>query len=115
MGAGILPTCIYKNKLYFLFGKENKYADTPGFAEFGGGHDDKESHFETAIREGTEELTGFLGSEDELRKILKNTEHIILTGKIRIERIFFPCLMMNIFPIITTTINVFYRENSNQN
>jgi len=71
MGAGILPTCIHKNKLYFLFGKENKYADTPGFAEFGGGHDNKESHFETAVREGTEELTGFLGSEDDLRKILK--------------------------------------------
>jgi hypothetical protein len=71
MGAGILPTCIYKNKLYFLFGKENKYADTPGFAEFGGGNDGKEGYFETAVREGTEELTGFLGSEDQLRKILK--------------------------------------------
>lgn len=71
MGAGILPTCIHKNKLYFLFGKENKYADTPGFAEFGGGNDKNESHFETAVREGTEELTGFLGSEEELRKILK--------------------------------------------
>jgi 8-oxo-dGTP pyrophosphatase MutT (NUDIX family) len=71
MGAGILPTCIHKNKLYFLFGKENKYADTPGFAEFGGGHDRKESYFETAVREGTEELTGFLGSEQDLRKILK--------------------------------------------
>jgi len=71
MGAGILPTCIYNNKLYFLFGKENKYADTPGFAEFGGGNDNKESHFETAVREGTEELTGFLGSEEELKKMLK--------------------------------------------
>jgi len=71
MGAGILPTCIHKNKLYFLFGKENKFADTPGFAEFGGGNDKNESHFETAVREGTEELTGFLGSEEELRKILK--------------------------------------------
>jgi 8-oxo-dGTP pyrophosphatase MutT (NUDIX family) len=71
MGAGILPTCIHKNKLYFLFGKENKFADTPGFAEFGGGNDKNENHFETAVREGTEELTGFLGSEEELRKILK--------------------------------------------
>lgn len=71
MGAGILPTAIYKNKLYFLFGKENKFADTPGFAEFGGGKDDNESYFETAVREGTEELTGFLGSEEELKKMLK--------------------------------------------
>jgi 8-oxo-dGTP pyrophosphatase MutT (NUDIX family) len=72
MGAGILPTTIYKNQLYFLFGKENKYEDTAhGFADFGGGTDKKESFLETAIREGTEELTGFLGSEADLRCILK--------------------------------------------
>jgi 8-oxo-dGTP pyrophosphatase MutT (NUDIX family) len=72
MGAGILPTTIYKNQLYFLFGKENKYEDTAhGFADFGGGTDKKESFLETAIREGTEELTGFLGSEADLRRILK--------------------------------------------
>jgi 8-oxo-dGTP pyrophosphatase MutT (NUDIX family) len=70
-GAGVLPTCIYKNKLHFLFGRENKYADTPGFAEFGGGVDKNDSVFETAVREGIEESTGFLGSEDELRAMLK--------------------------------------------
>ena len=71
MGAGILPTTIHNNKLYFLFGKENKYADTPGFADFGGGTDDHESYMQTAIREGSEELTGFLGSDEELGKMLK--------------------------------------------
>jgi hypothetical protein len=71
MGAGILPTTIHNNKLYFLFGKENKYADTPGFADFGGGTDDHESYIQTAIREGSEELTGFLGSDEELGKMLK--------------------------------------------
>jgi len=71
MGAGILPTTIYKNKLYFLFGKENKYADTPGFSDFGGGTDNGESYIQTAIREGGEELTGFLGSDEELGKMLK--------------------------------------------
>jgi hypothetical protein len=71
MGAGILPTAIHNNKLYFLFGKENKYADTPGFADFGGGTDDHESYIQTAIREGSEELTGFLGSDEELGKMLK--------------------------------------------
>jgi hypothetical protein len=71
MGAGILPTTIYKNKLYFLFGKENKYEDTaPGFGDFGGGENKNESFIETAIREGCEELTGFLGSEDDIRKLL---------------------------------------------
>jgi len=73
MGAGILPTAIYKNKLYFLFGKENKYEDSaPGFSDFGGGTDNTESLFETAVREACEELTGFLGDEHEIRKMLKN-------------------------------------------
>jgi len=63
MGAGILPTTIYNNKLYFLFGKENKFADTPGWSDFGGGTESGESFMKTAIREGTEELTGFLGNE----------------------------------------------------
>ena len=72
MGGGILPTAIYNNELYFLFGKENKYEDTAaGFADFGGGTDKKESFLETAIREGTEELTGFLGSMKDLRRMLK--------------------------------------------
>ena len=72
MGAGILPTTIYKNKLYFLFGKENKYeSSAPGYSDFGGGTDNNESLFETAVREGGEELTGFLGSSQDVRKLLK--------------------------------------------
>jgi hypothetical protein len=72
MGAGILPTTIHKNKLYFLFGKENKYEDTaPGFSDFGGGSDDSETYIQTAIREGGEELTGFLGSDSDLKKMLE--------------------------------------------
>jgi hypothetical protein len=71
MGAGILPTTIYKGKLYFLFGKENKYEDTaPGFSDFGGGTDNNESYMETAIREGGEELTGFLGTDKDVKKLL---------------------------------------------
>lgn len=73
MGAGILPTTIHNNKLYFLFGKENKFADTPGWAEFGGGSEDKETPLKTAIREGTEEMTGFLGSEIDLERKIKKT------------------------------------------
>ncbi|MCJ7801933.1 MAG: NUDIX hydrolase [Candidatus Marinimicrobia bacterium] len=71
MGAGILPTTIHKGKLYFLFGKEGKYEDSArGFSDFGGGTDDKETLFETAVREGGEELTGFLGNNGDLRKML---------------------------------------------
>ena len=73
MGAGILPTTIHNNKLYFLFGKENKFADTPGWAEFGGGSEGKETPLKTAVREGTEELTGFLGSTSDLERKIKRT------------------------------------------
>jgi hypothetical protein len=71
MGAGILPTTIIHNKLYFLFGKENKYADTPGFSDFGGGTENSESFIKTAVREAGEELTGFLGSEKDIKKLLQ--------------------------------------------
>lgn len=72
MGAGILPTTIIDNKLYFLFGKENKFEDSaPGFSDFGGGTDGNETYLQTAIREGGEELTGFLGSDTALKKMLK--------------------------------------------
>jgi 8-oxo-dGTP pyrophosphatase MutT (NUDIX family) len=71
MGGGILPTTIHNGKLYFLFGKENeKFADTPGFSDFGGGTDNNESFLETAIREAGEELTGFLGNDTDVRKLL---------------------------------------------
>jgi 8-oxo-dGTP pyrophosphatase MutT (NUDIX family) len=72
MGAGILPTTIHDGKLYFLFGKEGKFEDSaPGFSDFGGGSDNSESYFETAVREAGEELTGFLGNDADIRKMLK--------------------------------------------
>lgn len=72
VGAGILPVSIYNKKVYFLFGKENKFEDfAPGWADFGGGQDNQESFLEIAIREGTEETTGFLGSYDDIRRMLK--------------------------------------------
>lgn len=70
-GAGILPTTIYKNQIYFLFGKENKYDDTPGWSDFAGGNETGETFLQTAIREGTEELTGFLGTQEDLKLHLK--------------------------------------------
>lgn len=74
MGAGILPATIHNGKLYFLFGKEGKYEDTaPGFSDFGGGTDNKETFMSTAIRESGEEFTGFLGNSNDIRKML--TKH----------------------------------------
>jgi hypothetical protein len=90
MGAGILPTTIHEGKLCFLFGKENKYADTPGWSDFGGGTDNKETYLQTAVREGGEELTGFLGSNEELARVLKRgTYNIQNDGNYR----------MHIFPM----------------
>lgn len=86
MGAGVLPVALHKNKLYCLFGKENKFEDSaPGFSDFGGGEDYDETFLETAVREAREETTGFLGSEKDIRKILMKAGqyHIDLTEKYR--------------------------------
>ena len=73
MGAGILPITICSDgKIYLLFGKENKYEDSAsGWSDFGGGTDNKETFLQTACREGSEELTGFLGSSSEIAHMLK--------------------------------------------
>jgi len=79
MGAGLIPTSFHDGKLYFLFGRENKYDDSyPNhWADFGGGTDDNETYLETAIREGTEEITGFLGSFSDMKKKLKKGVYVI--------------------------------------
>jgi len=78
MGSGVLPTTIHNNTLYFLFGKENKFADTPGWSDFGGGTEQGESFLETASREASEESTGFLGSKQEIKKqLLKKGSYYI--------------------------------------
>jgi 8-oxo-dGTP pyrophosphatase MutT (NUDIX family) len=83
MGAGILPTTIHNGKLYFLFGKENKYCDSPGWSDFGGGRDDNETFYQTALRESTEELTGFLGDQHDIQKLLSRGTYIIDNEKYR--------------------------------
>jgi 8-oxo-dGTP pyrophosphatase MutT (NUDIX family) len=82
MGAGLLPVALHNNELYFLFGKENRFEKSaPGFADFGGGTEPGESYLQTALREGSEELTGFLGDQKELKKYLKKTSSLILDFK----------------------------------
>jgi len=70
MGASILPISIHKNKIYFLFGKERETDENPGWSDFGGGTDNGETFLQTAIREGSEELTGFLGSPQDIKRML---------------------------------------------
>jgi 8-oxo-dGTP pyrophosphatase MutT (NUDIX family) len=70
MGGSILPTTIHNGKIYFLFGKERDIDENPGWSDFGGGTDKGETFIQTAIREGGEELTGFLGNDSDIRKML---------------------------------------------
>lgn len=82
MGASVLPATIYKNKLYFLFGKEREVDENPGWSDFGGGTDNNESFMDTAIREAGEELTGFLGDDKHVEQMLKKhgTFHVDFKG-----------------------------------
>jgi hypothetical protein len=69
VAGALLPVAIHKNKLYFLFGKENPMEDSSvGWSDFGGGCENAETPFDTALREGGEELTGFLGDKNDLIK-----------------------------------------------
>ena len=69
--ASLLPVTIHNGKLYFLFGKENPMEDSSkGFSDFGGGKE-KESFYNTALREASEELTGFLGNAQQLKKLVR--------------------------------------------
>lgn len=71
-GSSVLPVTIHKGQLYFLFGKENPLEDSAkGFSDFGGGVEKGERILDTAMREGGEELTGFLGDGKQLQKHIK--------------------------------------------
>jgi hypothetical protein len=70
MGASILPITIHNGKILFLFGKERNIDENPGWSDFGGGKDANESFIETACREGAEEITGFLGEKNNIKKML---------------------------------------------
>lgn len=71
MGGSILPVTLHNGKIYFLFGKERDIDENPGWSDFGGGTDKGETFIQTAIREGGEELTGFLGSDNDIRQMLR--------------------------------------------
>jgi 8-oxo-dGTP pyrophosphatase MutT (NUDIX family) len=75
VAGSILPVTIHNNKLYFLFGKENSMEDSAkGWSDFGGGVDKGETPYSTALREGGEELTGFLGDKKNIQKLINDRE-----------------------------------------
>ena len=67
--AGILPVAIHKKQLYFLFGRENQYNDTPGWSDFGGGIEPGETILETNLREIEEETCGFISRQEIIESI----------------------------------------------
>lgn len=70
-GASILPVTIINNQIFFLFGKERDDDDKPGWSDFGGGQEPNDTnYFDTATREGAEELTGFLGQQKHIKQLL---------------------------------------------
>ena len=70
MGASILPITVHNGKILLLFGKERDIDENPGWSDFGGGTDKGETFLQTAVREGAEEMTGFLGSSSDIRSLL---------------------------------------------
>jgi 8-oxo-dGTP pyrophosphatase MutT (NUDIX family) len=72
VAGSILPVALHKNKLHFLFGKENPMEDSAkGYSDFGGRVEGNETPYDAAMREGSEELTGFLGDIDAIRSMIK--------------------------------------------
>jgi hypothetical protein len=78
MGAGVLPVAKHNGTIYFLFGQE-VYDKTWG--DFGGSPHKPESVFDNAIREGYEELDGFLGPKTDLKEMVKSNLITILKSK----------------------------------
>ena len=72
VAGSILPVTIHNNKLLFLFGKENPLeTSAKGWSDFGGGLEKNETPFQCALREGSEELSGFLGDSQNIKKIIE--------------------------------------------
>jgi hypothetical protein len=110
MGASILPVTIHQGKLYFLFGKERAIDENTGWSDFGGGTDAKETFLQTAVREGGEELTGFLGSDADLKHMLTKSG----TFKIDYENpgSKYGVYRVHIFPIVYNEFLPFYYNNN---
>jgi hypothetical protein len=108
MGGSILPVTIHRGIIYFLFGKERNIDENTGWSDFGGGTDKGESYIQTAIREGTEELTGFLGSKTDIRKKLNKYG----TYNIDYNSVEYDTYRCHIFPITYDNLLPFYYNNN---
>ena len=78
-GSGFLPVCFVNNKLMFLFGLECPIErSAKGWSDFAGGMDKGENEnnerqvYKAALREVSEEMSGFLGGPKEIEQLVKN-------------------------------------------
>lgn len=83
----ILPIAWHQGQMYFLFGKECALENSaPGWSDFGGGCENcsasdtvavrKHKVLLTAVREGVEESTGFLGTQESIMAALRRATSI---------------------------------------
>jgi 8-oxo-dGTP pyrophosphatase MutT (NUDIX family) len=108
MGASILPVTVHNGKVLLLFGKERNIDSNPGWSDFGGGTDKGETFMETATREGSEELTGFIGSPTDIRKLLKKYGNI----HVEYQSNGYSTYRCHIFPMVYDEQLPFYYNNN---
>lgn len=109
MGSGILPIAKKNGTLYFLFGLESTEKQ---WSDFGGKTEKDELRIDTAIREGYEELNGFLGSKRELKDIV-NKNLIIKINKIdnKYSTYIFKTELDNMLPLYFNNNHKFIKKN----
>lgn len=108
MGAGILPVSVYYGTLFLLFGKEK---NSGLWSDFGGSRKGYyESDFNTAIREGSEELNGLLGTSKHLRN--RVSSNLINVYQIKSYNSYlFKVNKDNKLPLYFKNIDKFYQYN----
>ena len=84
-GGGLLPVATDNSgNLKFLFGLERDHwiDSIKGWSDFGGATDGDENRFDTACREGEEEMVGFLGDKTELKKNVMEKKEIAILDRL---------------------------------
>jgi 8-oxo-dGTP pyrophosphatase MutT (NUDIX family) len=99
MGGGLLPIAIHNSKLYFLLGRE---ISDKKWSDFGGGREKGETNYQTALREGAEELNGFLGS---------NMKSLVSKNKIMTLQTLNKCYVSYLFTIDYSSMLPIYFNN----
>ena len=69
MGGGLLPITINRGNILVLMGQERS---SKLWCDFGGSPEKGETYLDTALREGEEETSGFLGRGKYLQDLVNN-------------------------------------------